>query len=196
MTTASPLIDRDCDAGAALQFENEVIPLLNSLYWTAWRLTRSHPDAEDLVQETLLRAYAGYASFRPGSNMKAWLSRIMRNQWINSYRRSQRRPIETLEDWFDDGSAAGREAVKAVEQRSAEEHVLDQIPEGRVSDALASMPNGLRIVLYYAHVEGYSYREIADFLDIPYGTVMSRLHRARHRLRDHLANADCEPVSA
>ncbi|MFB1298840.1 sigma-70 family RNA polymerase sigma factor [Mycobacterium sp. pW049] len=196
MTTPSPLIDGDGDDRAALQFENDVMPLLNSLYWTAWRLTRSHPDAEDLVQETLLRAYSGYASFRPGSNMKAWLTRIMRNQWINSYRRSQRRPAEMLEDSFDDDNSADKESVRTGAQRSAEDRVLDQIPDGKVSDALASMPNGLRIVLYYAHVEGYSYREIADFLDIPYGTVMSRLHRARHRLRDHLTNSTCRPEVA
>ena len=150
------------------------------LYAAASRLTRNHADAEDLVQETYTRAYASFHQFREGTNLRAWLNRILTNTFINSYRRRQREPQVSggLEEWQQ---AAGR--APAPSQRSAEDTVLDRITDSRVTAALAALPGDFRLAVYLADIEGYGYREIAAIMDCPVGTVMSRLHRGRARLR-------------
>jgi len=150
------------------------------LYAAASRLTRNHADAEDLVQETYTRAYASFHQFREGTNLRAWLNRILTNTFINSYRRRQREPQVSggLEEWQ---LAADR--APAASQRSAEDTVLDRITDSRVTAALAALPGDFRLAVYLADIEGYGYREIAAIMDCPVGTVMSRLHRGRSRLR-------------
>jgi RNA polymerase sigma-70 factor, ECF subfamily len=150
------------------------------LYAAAARLTRNHADAEDLVQETYTRAYASFHQFREGTNLRAWLNRILTNAFINSYRRGQREPQVSggLEEWQ---LAAGR--APAASQRSVEDTVLDRITDSRVTAALAALPGDFRLAVYLADIEGYGYREIAAIMDCPVGTVMSRLHRGRARLR-------------
>jgi RNA polymerase sigma-70 factor (ECF subfamily) len=175
--------------GAAFgaRFTREVLPLAGPLYRNARRLTRTNSDAEDLVQETLLRAYVGFGRFREGTNLKAWLYRIMTNTWINSYRSAQRRPEEILTDQLDVTLSAGRRQTW-LSSKSAEAEVLDVITDDKVKEALKALPPGQRVVVYYADVEGLSYKEIAAITDTPLGTVMSRLHRGRRNLRQTLSD--------
>jgi RNA polymerase sigma-70 factor, ECF subfamily len=164
------------------RFEREVIPLIPSLYSAALRLTRNPTDAEDLVQETYLRAYRGFAGFREGTNLRAWMYRILTNTFINSYRKRQREPVtvpgDETPDWylFEKLGEAGAEA-------SAEAEVLERIPDEDVQAALEALPENFRMAVLLADVEGFSYKEIADILGIPIGTVMSRLHRGRKALQ-------------
>jgi RNA polymerase sigma-70 factor, ECF subfamily len=148
-------------------------------------MTRNHADAEDLVQETYARAYAAFHQFQDGTNLKAWLSRILTNVFISSCRKKQREPLSTsggIEDW----QLARAQSHTASGMRSAEEAVLDHIPDASVIDALQQLPDHFRIPVYLADVEGFGYREIAAIMHCPVGTVMSRLHRGRHRLRELL----------
>jgi RNA polymerase sigma-70 factor, ECF subfamily len=168
------------------RFERDVLPLLPSLYGAALRLTRNPADAEDLVQETYLRAFRGFSGFREGTNLKAWLYRILTNGFINTYRKKQREPVtvegpDDLEEWylFDRLGALNVEG-------SAEEAVLEQIPDEEVKRALESLPENFRIPVLLADVEGFSYKEIAEIMDSPIGTVMSRLHRGRKALEKAL----------
>jgi RNA polymerase sigma-70 factor (ECF subfamily) len=192
MTAVS--IDIEPDTPLAVRFEREVLALSESLYRKARRLTGNHADAEDLVQETLLHAYRGFKSFEPGTNASAWLFCIMRNRWINGYRRSERRLTEWLNDDVD-GRVAGTAAALATAERSAEEEVLSRIPDRNLETALATLPEGFRAALYYAAVDGYSYQEIAVLMGIPVGTVMSRVHRARRRMHDLLTAREDRIVS-
>src|SRR3954449_12393289 len=159
-----------------------------SLYSAALRMTRNPSDAEDLVQETYLRAYRGFGGFTEGTNLKAWLYRILTNTFINSYRSKKRRPDESeldeVEDLYLYRRLGGLEAAAAG--RSAEEEVLDSITDDEVKQALEALPEQFRIAVLLADVEGFSYKEIADILDIPIGTVMSRLHRGRKGLQKKL----------
>ena len=163
------------------RFERDALPLLSSLYGAALRLTRNPADAEDLVQEAFLRAYRGFAGFTEGTNLKAWLYRILTNTFINEYRRKQRQPAIVLEDeipdWYlyEQMGEAGAEA-------SAETQVLEAMPDEDVQQALDSLPEGFRMAVWLADVEGFAYKEIAEILDVPIGTVMSRLHRGRRAL--------------
>jgi RNA polymerase sigma-70 factor, ECF subfamily len=176
----------DTDDALAARFQTDAVPLMDQLFGGALRLTRDRQDAEDLVQETMLRAYAGFRTFRAGTNLKAWLFRILNNTWINNYRKRQRRPVEvTVEDIADrrlpdhaDGSLTG--------WRSAEIEVLESLPDMEIKAALLALPDEFRMVVYYADVEGFSYAEIADIMNTPVGTVMSRMHRGRKRLRELL----------
>lgn len=164
------------------RFERDAVPLLPRLYASALRLTRDPQDAEDLVQEVYLRAFRAFGSFEDGSNLKAWLYRILTNTFINEYRRRQRRPRtvpeEEAPDWylFD---VLGEDAAAP----SAEREVLDRIPDEDVQRALEDLPEQFRIAVLLADVEGFSYREIAEILEVPMGTVMSRLHRGRKSLQ-------------
>ena len=159
------------------RFVRDVLPLTDQLYRAALRYTRRPADAEDLVQETMLKAYNGFHLFRDGTNVRAWLFRILTNTWISSYRTAQRRPDEVLAaDLADTWPTAPRSP-------SAELAVLEAMADDDVRDALQSLPDGQRLVVYYADVEGFRYREIAEILDMPLGTVMSRLHRGRNNLR-------------
>jgi RNA polymerase sigma-70 factor (ECF subfamily) len=167
------------------RFEQEVLPLLPNLYGAALRMTRNPQDAEDLVQETYLRAYRGFGGFREGTNLRAWMYRILTNTFINAYRKKQREPITVPEDdtpdWYlyDKLGGAGAEA-------SAESEVLEQLPDEDVQRALEDLPEAFRMAVLLADVEGFSYKEIAEILDVPIGTVMSRLHRGRKALQKAL----------
>ncbi len=176
--------------GAQVQrFERDVMPHAGLLLRGARRLTRTEADAEDLLQETLLRAYTGLPTFTPGTNAKAWLFRIMHNQWINNYRRRQRRleevPVDQIAD--QDLFAIGRHGNGDL--RSAEDEALRAWSNPGIAAALDALPEGYRTAVYYADVEGYSYADIAALMDIPLGTVMSRVFRGRARLRSALATA-------
>lgn len=171
------------DAALRERFEQDVVPLLSSLYGAALRLTRDRTDAEDLVQETYLRAFRGFAGFQEGTNLKAWLYRILTNSFINTYRKKQREP-QTVEgpDDIDEWYLFDRLGAQSAE-RSAESEVLERIPDEAVKAALESLPENFRIPVLLADVEGFSYKEIAEIMDTPMGTVMSRLHRGRKALQ-------------
>ena len=169
------------------RFERDVLPLLTSLYGAAMRMTRNRSDAEDLVQETYLRAYRGFAGFQEGTNLKAWLYRILTNTFINTYRKKQREPYQGTIDDLEDWQLGGAESTTATSSRSAEAEAIDHLPDSAVKDALQSIPEDFRLAVYFADVEGFSYQEIAEIMKTPIGTVMSRLHRGRRLLRELLA---------
>jgi RNA polymerase sigma-70 factor, ECF subfamily len=168
------------------RFDRDVLPLLPSLYGAALRLTRNPADAEDLVQETVLRAFRGFAGFQEGTNLKAWLYRILTNGFINTYRKRQREP-QTVEgpDDVDEWYLYDRLGGGSVEH-SAEDEVLRRIPDTAVKEALESLPENFRLPVLLADVEGFSYKEIAEIMETPIGTVMSRLHRGRKALEKAL----------
>ncbi|AKS34183.1 sigma-70 family RNA polymerase sigma factor [Mycolicibacterium goodii] len=181
-----------CDAAAApkdgpgtelsARFERDVVPLVDRLYGAALRLTADPQDAEDLVQETVLRAYLGFHTFREGSNLMAWLYRILHNTWINLYRKRRRRPMEvSMEGVTDHEVLRFRHAL-----RSAEVAALEALPDNEIREALMDLREQNRIVVYYADVEGLSYKQIAEITGTALGTVMSRLHRGRRQLRTAL----------
>lgn len=167
------------------RFERDVLPLLPHLYSAALRLTRNPTDAEDLVQEAYLRAFRGFAGFEEGTNLRAWMYRILTNTFINSYRKKQREPVTVQDDEIEDWYLYDRLGASGVEA-SAEAEVLDRLPDEEVQRALEALPEGFRIAVLLADIEGFSYKEIAEILDIPIGTVMSRLHRGRKALQKAL----------
>jgi RNA polymerase sigma-70 factor (ECF subfamily) len=171
-------------------FSELAMPYMGPLYSAALRMTRNPADAEDLVQETYLRAYRAFDSFQEGTNLKAWLYRILTNTFINQYRAAKRRPeqsdIEDVEDLYLYRRLGGLEA--ALAGRSPETQVLEGIPDAEVKEALESLPEQFRMAVLLADVEGFAYKEIADILEIPIGTVMSRLHRGRKQLQKRLWN--------
>lgn len=165
------------------RFVRDVLPLIDQLYGAARRYTRSTVDAEDLVQDTLLRAYAGFHRYQDGTYLRAWLFRIMTNIWISAYRAARVRPDEIASEAINDAkmSAAGQQS--ALELRSAELVALEALGDDEVRSALCSLPEDQRMVVYYADVGGFRYKEISEILNVPVGTVMSRLHRGRRRLK-------------
>jgi RNA polymerase sigma-70 factor, ECF subfamily len=167
------------------RFEREVLPLLPNLYSAALRMTRNPADAEDLVQETYLRAYRGFSGFEEGTNLRAWMYRILTNTFINSYRKKQREPVTVQEDDLDEWYLFDRLGESGVEP-SAEAEVIRSMPDEDVQKALEALPEGFRLAVLLADVEGFSYKEIAEILGIPIGTVMSRLHRGRRALEKAL----------
>ncbi|HXF56738.1 MAG TPA: sigma-70 family RNA polymerase sigma factor [Actinomycetota bacterium] len=175
----------ESDAELRARFEAEVLPLLPSLYSAARRLTRDVQEAEDLVQETFLRAYRGFRRFEPGTNVRAWLFRILTNTFINLYRRRQREPQTVSEDEVEDWYLYSKMREEGLEP-SAEAAVIDSLPDEDVQGALASLPEPFRLAVLLADVEGLSYREIAEVMGVPIGTVMSRLHRGRRALERRL----------
>jgi len=192
-------------------FAEQAMPLMSALYSGALRMTRNPADADDLVQETYLRAYRGFGGFQEGTNLKAWMYRILTNTYINSYRAKQRRPEETdlddVEDLYLYRRLGGLEAANLG--RSAEDELMDTFSEVEVKQALEDLPESFRMAVMLADVEGFSYKEIAEILDIPIGTVMSRLHRGRkalqkglfeyavtHGLAERPTDQDPEPVTA
>jgi len=174
-----------------LIYEQELAGHQRDLYPAALRMTRNPSDAEDLVQESMARAYAGLRHFTPGTNGKAWLFRILSNTFVSGYRKRQREPVQVLSPEFEAlvSSAPSWSATgPGRTEPSAEEAVLSQFSNSEVRDALRELPECFRATIYLADVEGYPYREIAEMLGVPIGTVMSRLHRARLQLRKRLAS--------
>ena len=172
------------------RFADDAMQYMDALFSAAMRMTHNAADAEDLVQETYLRAYRGYGRFEDGTNLRAWLYRILTNTFINSYRSKQRRPVESdladVEDLYLYRRLGGLEMSQRG--RSAEDELMDLVTDAEVKDALEALPDQFRIAVLLADVEGFSYKEIAEILDIPIGTVMSRLHRGRKGLQKLLAD--------
>ena len=178
----------ETDAERAVRFESEALAYLDQLYGAALRMTRNPTDAEDLVQETFAKAYASFHQFTPGTNLKAWLYRILTNTFINIYRAKKRRPQETDFDDVEEFSLYRRMGgIEAADtERTPETEVLDAMPDEVVKEALESLPEQFRMAVLLADVEGFSYKEIAEIMDVPVGTVMSRLHRGRKQLQRRL----------
>jgi RNA polymerase sigma-70 factor, ECF subfamily len=177
------------DAELTARFERDAIPLLGQLYGCARRLTRNRADAEDLVQDTMLKAYSQFRSFHEGTHLKAWLLRIMYNTWINNYRKTRRRPREQLSAEITDWQQEAHQRHIPAGCRSAEVQALEALPDRTTTEALDALPESFRTTVYYADVHGYRYREIAEIMDVPVGTVTSRLHNARRRLRESLVDS-------
>ncbi|MDO5720527.1 MAG: sigma-70 family RNA polymerase sigma factor [Actinomycetaceae bacterium] len=169
------------------RFEEEALPLLDQLYGAAMRMTRNTQDAEDLLQDTYARAFSSFHTFKPGTNLKAWMYRILKNTFINTYRKKQRRPLQSDDDTVEDWQLYEASQHDATGLRSAEAEALDALPNETVQAALEALPDEYREAVLLADVEGFSYKEIAQIMDTPVGTVMSRIHRGRARLRKSLA---------
>jgi RNA polymerase sigma-70 factor (ECF subfamily) len=164
-------------------FERDALPLLDQLYGAARRLTRNRADAEDLVQETYLKAYAAFGSFQGGTNLRAWMYRILTNTYIDGCRRRDRRPEGNPTEEITDLQLIRAARHTATELRTAEVEALDRLPDNDVKAALERLPEGSRMAVYLADVEGFAYKEIAEIMRTPVSTVVSRLHRGRRRLR-------------
>jgi RNA polymerase sigma-70 factor, ECF subfamily len=167
-------------------FERDVLPVMGQLYPAAFRMTKNASDAEDLVQETVTKAYAKFHQFRPGTNLRAWLHRILANTFINGYRKQRREPAAALSADLGDDWQGGVDRL-APAARSAEAEALDRLADSDILRALRDLPEDFRMAVYLADIEGYPYREVAEMMGTPIGTVMSRLHRGRGKLREKLA---------
>ncbi|MEZ7898492.1 MAG: sigma-70 family RNA polymerase sigma factor [Flaviflexus sp.] len=174
------------------RFERDALPFLDQLYGAAMRLTRNPADAEDLVQETYAKAYSSFHQFKEGTNLRAWMYRILNNTFISSYRKKQREPQKSDAGELEDWQMLEASTHEAQGMRSAETEAMSALPDEEIKEALAALPEDRRLAVYLADVEGFAYKEIASILEIPLGTVMSRLHRGRSQLRELLAQYAAE----
>jgi RNA polymerase sigma-70 factor, ECF subfamily len=180
----NPVQRRSVEAELSARFERDAVPLRDILYRNAFRMSRNHADAEDLVQETMMKAYVNFNSFRRGTNMQAWLLRILINSYISDYRKKRRQPVHYSTEEVSEQRLVNTYTRSALTRlRSAEDQALDVLPDGDIKSAMEALPQQFRDVVYYADVEGLRYQEIAAIMKTPTGTVASQLHRGRRQLR-------------
>ena len=182
-------VDREKESAAERKkrFERDALQYMNQLYAAAMRYTKNPEDAQDLVQDTYAKAYTSFHQFEPGTNLKAWLYRVLTTTFINTYRKDQRRP-QTSDSDLEDWQIAEASSHTSDQGKSSEDVVLENLPDSDIKNALAEIPEEFRMAVYLADVEGFSYKEIAEIVGVPAGTVMSRLHRGRKQLREKLTD--------